>query len=558
MNFARSFITTLLIGVLSQCTNIVSLGGEGNGSETTARGIVVDSSGAPVSGIQVQLLSTSYNPVVFGKLSARWRTITNGKGEYRLDNIAEGTYSLEAGSDTDGAMASIKNIKITGKKVDTVMNTGRLQKPGTILVQLAGLSSRNGDYVYLPGTSRFTVISDHDKVTGNSIISNVPAGKYTDLIYVTSADSHSVNLLTDTLTMHPGDTVESAYTAWKYSRQLTLNTSVTGAGITNTVTDFPVIIRLNTATFNFSQAQSKGEDIRFSKANGSPLPYQIESWDAAGYQAVVWVKIDTVRGNDSTQAITMYWGNPDIISNSNSVAVFDTAAKFQGVWHLGENSENITDATINKFNGIRKGNQSRGLGEINYGQSFTDSGDYTELGDVGNPGTSSFTISAWVKPSISGDYRTIISKSNGGLPSATYGWNVSLDPTGKLVIFMATDTATQWGKKGSFVLASKADCIVDTISWHHVAVVIDRSNNTNCRVYIDGVDVSYLPTGGDIATVGHLVNTYPLRIGNENDGDGQWTGSIDECTISYTVRPAAWVQLCFINQGQNDRLVQFK
>ncbi|MEO2168283.1 MAG: DUF2341 domain-containing protein, partial [bacterium] len=48
--------------------------------------------------------------------------------------------------------------------------------------------------------------------------------------------------------------------------------------------------------FDFSQAKPRGEDVRFS-ANGKPLAYQIERWDAAGGKAEVWVRIPTIKGN---------------------------------------------------------------------------------------------------------------------------------------------------------------------------------------------------------------------------------------------------------------------
>jgi hypothetical protein len=49
----------------------------------------------------------------------------------------------------------------------------------------------------------------------------------------------------------------------------------------------------------FSQAQFGGSDIRFTKADNTFLPYEIERWDSAHSQAEIWVKVDTVFGNDS-------------------------------------------------------------------------------------------------------------------------------------------------------------------------------------------------------------------------------------------------------------------
>ena len=84
--------------------------------------------------------------------------------------------------------------------------------------------------------------------------------------------------------------------AWKYSKQLYLNTTATGADVSGTVTDFPVLVRLNSGTFNFAEAKVNGDDIRFTKSDGlTPLLYEVEQWDATAGQAAVWVKVDTVR-----------------------------------------------------------------------------------------------------------------------------------------------------------------------------------------------------------------------------------------------------------------------
>ena len=41
-------------------------------------------------------------------------------------------------------------------------------------------------------------------------------------------------------------------------------------------------VLLNAQNFDFTQAKPAGEDIRFSKMDGTLLPYNIETWDTAG------------------------------------------------------------------------------------------------------------------------------------------------------------------------------------------------------------------------------------------------------------------------------------
>jgi len=62
-----------------------------------------------------------------------------------------------------------------------------------------------------------------------------------------------------------GDTVVIFNAEWPYAKQLYLNTSASGANVPGTVENFPVLVRLNSGNFDFSQAQKNGNDIRFNK-----------------------------------------------------------------------------------------------------------------------------------------------------------------------------------------------------------------------------------------------------------------------------------------------------
>jgi hypothetical protein len=409
--------------------------------------------------------------------------------------------------------------------------------------------------VYIPGTTVFTFLNNR---TDFVVLDSSPAGCIPAIAYSSIKDTASATIRYS-VCVASGDTAVVWNPSWKYACTILLNTAATGADVVSDVINFPVLVRLNSDNFDFSQALPDGADIRFSKSDKAFLKYEIERWDPAvggTGAAEIWVKIDTVRGNNSTQAITMYWGNPDASDSSNGAAVFDTAAGFEGVWHLGENSGNIGDATINRFSGGRNGNQKQNPGEIGYGQSYNGSGDYTDMGNVCNPGVSGFTVCAWVKPSAAKGYRAIVSKSVGDSPSSSYGWLVELGPDGALAVFMATDTGT-WGDPRTFVLASKT-YILDTGAWRHIAVAIDRSGDNKCRLYIDGSDVTPPTAGGDITGIGPIVNSVPMRLGSDAKGGCPWKGSLDECSVAFTVRSPDWVKLCYMNQKTDGKLVFLK
>jgi hypothetical protein len=362
------------------------------------------------------------------------------------------------------------------------------------------------------------------------------------------------------LSVAPADTATVAdYYAWKHSRKLYLNTTASGAGVGAPVLGFPVLVRLTTANFQFGEAMRNGEDIRFTKADNTPLPCEVELWDSAAGGAALWVKVDTVYGNTGSRFILMFWGNTAAASASNSAQVFDTAAGFQAVWHLDENAgKSAAEATVNRFAGVYGGDLPRtAAGIAGRSQALMDTGDYVEIGNVLNPGeTDNLYLSAWVRRSAFGTH-SIIAKTIGDNPFTTYGYQFTFDGS-NLLRFYAASGGKVWGDDSSFYVSSNL-AITDTTQWHYVAASIDRSSSGKCRIFIDGVDRSGI-MAGDIAKVKNIENIENLRIGSEADTANpcDLRGSLDEVRILYTTRDENWVKLEYMNQKEPDALVEFR
>lgn len=521
--------------------------GVGTGSETVI-GRVIHGDGKPAGETFVTLYPFDYDPVKdSGLVICADTTDSNGNYSIVIPSSDIKLYTLHAINQSMQTRTIVPDIEITDSE-STFVENASLQKTGSIKIILPDSSDDKNGYVFIPGTIYHSYIEN-----GNVIIDSVPAQTIRN-VYYNDYHPNGAQNLSENINVKPQTTTVIVDSRQIYSRKIFLNTSPIGANIDGVVTDFPVLIRLRANNFDFSQVNENGSDLRFTKSNGTPIPYEIEMWDYNNSEADIWVKVDTVYGNDSTQFISIYWGD-DNAGNSDGAAVFDTATGFQAVWHLGDNKENVMDATANGNNGLKQGNQSLTQGNIGFGQFFNGSGDYTDMGNVCNPEMSDFTVSAWIKMSGVNKIQTIISKSNGGLPNSGYGWLFQLDENGALQIYMATDTGV-WGDKGSFVLSSNIQ-ITDS-GWHHAAAVIDRSNSNNCRVYIDGEDVSTLPSGGNIADIGNVVNFLPLRIGSDADGQYQWEGALDECWVSYRTHSPDYIKLCYMNQKGENKLVVFK
>ena len=109
---------------------------------------------------------------------------------------------------------------------------------------------------------------------------------------------------------------------WNYRRLVT----ITNPGATE-LTDYQVRINLNN-TFDFADANSDGSDIRITAADGiTELPFWIETWNAAGTQATIWIKVPTLPTSGLT--VCLYYGNASAPSIANGVNTFNAYDGFE-------------------------------------------------------------------------------------------------------------------------------------------------------------------------------------------------------------------------------------
>jgi N-acetylneuraminic acid mutarotase len=119
------------------------------------------------------------------------------------------------------------------------------------------------------------------------------------------------------ITLLPVDAViaQGWLTPWLYRSPVTVNS------VGTVVSDYQVMINLNTSNFNFPYARTDGSDIRITGSDGTTLiPFWIESWTPAS-SAVIWVKVPSIPASGSS-LIYMYYGNGSATSLSNGTSTF--------------------------------------------------------------------------------------------------------------------------------------------------------------------------------------------------------------------------------------------
>lgn len=533
------------------CIQPVSQGG--GGSEVEVIGVVYQSKDKPACSTQVKLIHSYYDPSKMGEVRDSMIDTTDGQGRYTFTNVTPGIYNVQAVQLEQRTRLLVTGIDV--KNETTYVRPDTLRKPGSVKIFI--LNEIDEGYVIIPGTD--IAVS----VPGGSseiLIDSVPAGNIPEIQYTSLGDS--IVLSKKNVLVKSSDTTILSGSPWNYLRRIHLNTASSGADIESDVYSFPVLIRLDESNFNFSAAKDDGGDIRFTSAEGKSLPHEIEQWDAINGSASIWVKVDTIYGNNNTQSIIMYWGNSEASNTSNGTLVFDTVAGFQGVWHLSDQMTNtVYDATVNRYHGYspENGTPANDNGVIGNCRTFNGTSDYINIDNTSDsklncPHDGYYMVSAWVYlDTLDGKTHCIVSKGYTQYYLRIY--NISQKPpyAGSFWEFVEFNGENTW----------------------HV------SNNTATRdqwVLLTGVrqgSQQYLYCNGVMvdSTIDIWENGIASRNTTEdlimgrfadaitipaNEGFCYFKGGIDEVRILNAAKSPDWIKLCYMNQRSDDLLVEFR
>jgi hypothetical protein len=351
---------------------------------------------------------------------------------------------------------------------------------------------------------------------------------------------------------------EDHNTLWSQHKTLWVNTlpSMGGVSITANVTRFPVLVRLDASNFTgFAQVAPNRSDVRFTKSNNiTPLSFEIERWDSAGGTAAVWVLLDTVYVNNSTQNIRMHWGRTGVLSASSGRAVFDTANGYRAVYHFTgtTNAVNETDVTANALVASNRSTVDvRNPGLIGLSRDFNGTNEHFRVladpsGIFNFPANGNYTIAAWADASVAQDNRIIVSKHS-------QAYTLKINGAGAFEFSEYNNnagTSTGGNPASPWALQAATAPQVAGAGWQHVVGV---SSGATKQLYVNGILVA-TNAGTAIAnftgaSTTPAVLTDTLTIGRQAEAaSGYWGGDLDEVRISGLVRSADYIKLSYESQ----------
>jgi hypothetical protein len=381
----------------------------------------------------------------------------------------------------------------------------------------------------------------------NALVS--ASGSSLSIAAVSSADAGSYvcrmadgtdTLSTNTVTLK----VPEDFSLWGQSRKIGFNTTSSGANVAGNVADFPMLIRLASPKFDFSQAADGGADLRFADPDGSSLPYYVENWNKAAGKAEVWVRVPQVNGNDDQDYVTLYWGKSSAAAKSDAFAVFSSTNGYRALYGLNDLSGKAVNAVTNQAEGAVQGSfQSDTGGAIGRSFKFAGGSNAVIVPSGHLSGNTKFTVDLWVKETATAPGATRFPTLFGMAAPSAQGGDFA-------IISDAGDVGFTFGLESGTDNSFKSGYLIGDAKWHHVAFT---SDGKSAILYVDGKGRLSKTVTSPIALA-----PYSPAIGGLHAEDGSYsngfTGVVDEVGIAGEARSADWIKLSYESQRSDGSL----
>jgi hypothetical protein len=530
-------------------------GGTTDTGNARITGVVHAPDGAPAAGAVVTACPAQYHSDINADSGATHSasvlyTITDASGCFRMDSIDNGDWSIEVNDNSSGS--AVLFLMALGSDDDATVQLDTTLQP---YCALAGDVGKVDDttivrYLVAYGLERRIPVPSN----GTFRVGNLPAGTFHWRVVSNREqwdpiEMENVTLLPEsTLTITIVDSLDKAEVD---SMTIFLNTASSGADVSEDVYGFPVLIRFTSDKLDFTKARGDGENIRFVKRDGNSFPFEIEAWDSVQQTASVWVRPDTIFGNNDEQSFIMLYGNSVAVSEKNGDPVFAVENGFLGMYHF---SGSLKNSVLNGYHGIDSGSIDTEAGIIGRARSFNGTSQFFSI--AGLPDRERGTISCWFRPkgtinSSTGTTQGIWGKKNDN----EHDYTLSLKGSdfyagagfpGRLI------TKLEDHDTGFYLSSTTAAFTAAT--WYHVAWVWGTGSDS---LYVNGLPESSLQnsiglTGAAIEEIGRCHYDSSNISGG---GPRYYNGVLDEFRIDATCRSAAWVKLCYMNQRTDGSLV---
>lgn len=321
---------------------------------------------------------------------------------------------------------------------------------------------------------------------------------------------------------------------WNFRKQITLDTSATGANLQESVDETPVLVRLHTGNFGyFLDMQKDGSDLRFVAADDkTPLKFHIETFDPINEMALVWVKVPRLVAATNTDKIWMYYGNSAAKRGQDAAGTYDANQVL--VYHFDELSAGPVDRTAYGNNPVSSNALANPASLIGAGVQFDATGERISI--KGSPSlrlipSQGWTFSAWVKPANTQSNMVVMESKDGDRVL-----RLNLDAGVAYAGFRANGKSVE----------TAHTAVLNPGIWYHLALVV---KDNSLLLYVNGDQVA--------TATGELMEmSSNVMLGGAADG-ANFSGEMDEVRISNTARSAPWLRASVRSEGSESALLAY-
>ena len=441
--------------------------------------------------------------------------------------------------------------------VFTLTRTQPVTNALTVNLAVSGSASNGVDYAWIGPSVTFPTGVQAVAVNVSPINDAIAEGPETVSVTVTSGSNYTVGVASSaTVTILDDEpVVKPDFTAWRK------NLAIGFAGYTKaeTLTNFPVLVRLGPGITNFSYADfagANGCDLRFSDASGSAeLNYEIDTWNTNG-TSLVWVQVPALTNGGGIRA---YWGNASAAGLGAPAYTTNGAVwggVYAGVWHFSwvNGVPNLNDSGPNRWvstnyaGAIPNGpgassnvsaclgnGQDFGLGMGNTNCILTGARD----GILVPTATSPVSFSYWcrLRGNASNDGRSVNLHRVGGAWGTLL--NNSFNGSGGVVSKFQVNY-----NDGSQLRSTLWNSPPPTGVWFYATTTYDGSQ---VRLYTNG---TFIMTSPALGTYGDP--TLCLTMGDTSpNAAGTLDGYLDEVRVSTSALSSNWVWACYQDEVSN-------
>jgi biopolymer transport protein ExbB len=319
---------------------------------------------------------------------------------------------------------------------------------------------------------------------------------------------------------------------WKYRKEIGFDLTSTGADVSTSPQDVPVLIRLSLANFSyFNDTKADGSDFRLIAGDDkTPLKFHFEKYDPQNQIALLWVLMPQLTGGSKSDKIYAYYGNPDAASAADVAGTYDAQQAL--VLSFAETTGLPMDGTA------YKNNPSASTATLTPASLIAGGTTFTGKESITVPATASLrllpnqgmTASAWVRVAQPQD-ATVLALIDGTK-------SVELGLSGAKVVARAVFGGSP------VTVTSTADIALS--QWHHLAFTAASGKLT---LYVDGVAAGSAPV-----TLQEVGGNFMVGAA----GAAKFlTGDVDEVEVSKSARTPEWIKASATGQAMEASLVLF-